>query len=153
MGRAGREGGGRAGQRRSGPRRPGLTKGPCVLPGQRGAGRASALGMGIWLQSETLLCFLFNYNGPGSYKGSFCWGSLGEGGRQGWLVWDWGGSMGKDSTQTPLSDPWDGRFGGMSERAASVGGGRAAECEPKRHFSMLHICAKLQILTCNPAGT
>ena len=35
--------------------------------------------MGIWLQSEALLCFLFNYDGPGSYKGSFCWGSLAEG--------------------------------------------------------------------------
>lgn len=61
------------------PVRPGLTKGPCVLPGQRGAGWAAALEMGIWLQSEALLCFLFNYDGPGSYKGSFCWGSLAEG--------------------------------------------------------------------------
>ena len=79
MGRVGREGRGQAGlggavqEWPPSPVRPGLTKGPCVLPGQRGAGWAAALEMRIWPQSESLLCFLFNYAGSGSHKGSFCW--------------------------------------------------------------------------------
>lgn len=57
----------------------GSQKGHVSSLGSVGAGWAAALEMGIWLQSEALLCFLFNYDGPGSYKGSFCWGSLAEG--------------------------------------------------------------------------
>lgn len=79
--------------------------------GSAGPAWVSALGMGIWLQSEALLCFLFNYDGLGSYKSSFCWGSLGEGGRQGWPVWGWRGSMGRGHTQNPLSVPWEGGCG------------------------------------------
>lgn len=75
------------------------------------AGRASAVGMGIWLESKALLCFLFNYDGPGSYKGSFCWGSLEEGGRQGRPVWGWRGSMGRGSTQAPFQFPGKGGVG------------------------------------------
>lgn len=90
----------------------GLTKGPCVLVGGVGrAGPESAVGMGIWLESEALLCFLFNYDGPGSYKGSFCWGSLEKGGRQGRPVWGWRGSTGRGGSQAPLSVPWEGRWG------------------------------------------
>lgn len=81
---------------------------------------AAALGLGIWLRSEALLCFLFNYDGLGSYKSSFCWGSLGEGGWQGWPVWGWRGSTGRGSVQNPLSVPWEGGCG-ASGRGDSSG--------------------------------
>lgn len=137
------------------PVRPGLTKGPCVLPGQRGAGWAAALEMGIWLQSEALLCFLFNYDGPGSYKGSFCWGSLAEG-REARLA-SLGAGRGRPREGPHLDHPsptlWDRRCGGRRERTAPLGGGSSAEFEADRPFSLLHIGAKLQILTRNPADT
>ena len=49
--------------------------------------------------------------------------------------------------------PWDERCGGKRRRAAPVGGGRAAELEADRPFSLLHGGAKLQILACNPVDT
>lgn len=71
--------------------------------GSAGLAQASALGMGIWLQNEALLCFLFNYDDLGSYKSSFCWGSLGEGGRQDWPVRGWRGSTGEaQRSEAPL---------------------------------------------------
>lgn len=77
---------GKVGCGQAGWGRPGLTPGiqrDRVSSVGSAGGQAWLEGMGIWLQRGTLLCFLFNYNEPGSYKGSFCWGSLGEGGRQG----------------------------------------------------------------------
>lgn len=77
----GRGGRGVAGRGRAGVAltRGGLQKSHVSSVGSAGLAPASALGMGIWLQSEALLCFLFNYDGLGSYNSSFCWGSLGRG--------------------------------------------------------------------------
>lgn len=63
-----------------------------------------------------------------------------------------GGLHGEGEHSDPPSDPWDGRCRGTGERTALVGGGRAAEFEPSGCFFLLHFCAKLQILTRDPAG-
>lgn len=120
MGREGREAIGWEGQGRSSPG-PGLTKGPCVLHGPSGAGWASAVGMGIWLESEALLCFLFNYDGPGSYKGSFCWGSLEEGGHRAGQSGAGGVLWGGAALRPPLSSL--GREVRGHEGGDSLGGG------------------------------
>ena len=163
MGRAAREGRGRArpvggGWCGSGcplPSVQGSQKGHVSSLGSVGAGWAAALEMGIWLQSEALLCFLFNYDGPGSYKGSFCWGSLAEG-REARLA-SLGAGRGRPREGPHLDHPsptlWDRRCGGRRERTAPLGGGSSAEFEADRPFSLLHIGAKLQILTRNPADT
>lgn len=58
----------------------GTQRGHVSLVGSEGrAGRHS--GDGDLASEQALLCFLFNYNGPSSHKGSFCPIGLGEGGR------------------------------------------------------------------------